>query len=139
MLAVVYAPLVVVVAAASVVWAAPRRPWLIPVIVVVVVAVTFVAERRIPVVPAWNRRNGVRVDVAHAVVNESVTALGVLTVPLVAAAVPGWDVWPADAPLAVRVVVAVLVGAHLASPSMSLSKSSPAAFPCSTSSFSSPP
>jgi sterol desaturase/sphingolipid hydroxylase (fatty acid hydroxylase superfamily) len=108
-LAVVYAPLVVVVAAASVVWAAPRRPWLIPAIVVVVVAVTFVAERRIPVVPGWNRRDGVRVDVAHAVVNESVTALGVLTVPVLAAALPGLDIWPADAPLAVRVVVAVLV------------------------------
>lgn len=108
-LAVLYAPLVVMFAAVSAVWAATRRPWMIPAIVIVVVALTFVAERRIPVIPAWNKDDGVGVDSIHAVVNESITAFGVLTVPLLSAELPGLDVWPAEAPLAVRVVVAVLV------------------------------
>ncbi|MGE0138336.1 MAG: sterol desaturase family protein [Ilumatobacteraceae bacterium] len=108
-LAVLYAPLVVMLAAASVVWAATQRPWLIAAIVIAVVALTFFAERRIPVIPAWNKGDGVGVDSIHAVVNESITALGVLTVPTLSAALPGSDVWPDEAPLLVRVVVAVLV------------------------------
>ncbi len=108
-MSVLYVPVIAIGGGTTIVWLAPDRPWLIPVAVIAVVVATFIAERWAPFAVTWNRRRGLNVDVVHAVVNESLTLFGVLTVPLLSAGVPGLGVWPETAPFPLQVMAAAFV------------------------------
>ena len=79
-------------------------------VVVVAVIVSLIAERAAPYVPAWNHSRGDSArDIAHGVVNETSTLVGVLAVPYIVRAVPQVASWPAGLPFAVQVLLAVVV------------------------------
>ena len=62
---------------------------------------SFLAERRLPYQPRWNRPHADRLrDVLHASVNESLNALGILALPLLAGVLGFWPVWPGLAAVA---------------------------------------
>ena len=79
-------------------------------VVVVAIALSFIAERFVPYSMMWNLSLGDRTrDVWHAVVNESSQLLSLLSLPLIVG-VLGFDgVWPTRFPFVVQVVGAVLV------------------------------
>lgn len=105
-----YVPLVALIGFAGISMLATDQRVLIPLVVLGVVALTFLAERLAPYSPQWNHRGpDFRVDVVHAVANESLTAMGILTVPFAVNALSLEGVWPADAPLALRLAIAVTV------------------------------
>lgn len=87
---------------------ASNQAW-IPLTIVVVLALTFAAERIAPFTERWSRRGpAVRADAISAAVNEVLTAVGVAAAPF-AASVFSLHVWPADAPRVVRLVAAVVI------------------------------
>ncbi|MDC6169738.1 sterol desaturase family protein [Paucibacter sp. XJ19-41] len=74
------------------------------------VACSFLAERWIPYEPRWNQAHGDRWrDTAHALVNEGLSLMGVLAIPLLAALRPWPSIWPTDWPLALQWLLALLV------------------------------
>jgi sterol desaturase/sphingolipid hydroxylase (fatty acid hydroxylase superfamily) len=79
-------------------------------LLLIAVAVAFVAERVVPYELSWNvpRRDRAR-DVAHAVVNEAIEVGSLMVLP----ALVGWvainDAWPSRLPFVVQVLGAVLV------------------------------
>lgn len=105
-----YVPVVVVVGFVAIsILASDHTPW-IPLIVVSVVVMTYAAERLAPYSPQWNLHGpDFGADGLHAVVNESVTVLGILAVPVMVNAVSLGSWWPADASFAVRLALAVIV------------------------------
>ena len=69
--------------------------WGLPILLVMALAISFVAERVAPYERAWNRSDGDNGrDLIHAVVNETSIFLSVLAVPLVAGLIPNFGVWP---------------------------------------------
>lgn len=104
-----YVPLVALAGGAIIV-AATQSKLAIVAIVLGAVAVSFVAERLVPYETAWNepRGDGLR-DVAHAIVNEGSTALGVMAIPWLVAFTATFDAWPKEFPFAVQVLVAAVV------------------------------
>lgn len=105
-----YVPIVVVVGFAGIgMLASDHRGW-IPLVVIGVAALTFAAELLAPHEPRWSRRGPeFTADVVHAVVNESVTAVGVLAVPLLVEYAPLDAWWPTDGSFALRLVTGVVV------------------------------
>ena len=105
-----YVPVVAVVGFAGIgILASDHRRW-IPLVVVGVVAMTFAAERLAPHSPRWNLHGpDFGADGLHAVVNESVTALGILAIPVFVDAVSLGSWWPTEAPFAVRLAISVIV------------------------------
>ena len=74
------------------------------------VACSFTAERILPYQGAWNTPHGDdRRDVAHAVVNETLTLGSVALLPALAVLIPGDGIWPTSWPFALQVLMAVLV------------------------------
>lgn len=104
-------PLLLVGANAAIIWAASAdRHTAILAVVILALAWTFLAERACPADTTWNRDRGdTRRDLAYAVLNESLTALSLLALPLLASIMTVADVWPTAAPFAVQVVAALLV------------------------------
>ena len=105
-----YVPVVVLVGFAGIsMLAYDHRRW-IPLVVVGVVTMTFAAERLAPYSSQWNLRGpDFGTDGLHAVVNESVTVLGILAVPVMVNSVSLGSWWPTGAPFAVRLAIALLV------------------------------
>lgn len=69
---------------------------------------SFLAERRLPYQPRWNRPHADRLrDVLHASVNESLNALGILALPLLAGVLSFWPVWPQAWPLWLQLLLAI--------------------------------
>lgn len=96
--------------------------WILPLLLLVAIAVSFWAERVAPYEPAWNKDKGdAGTNVAHAFVNEVSLVLSVLLLPLIAAHIPHFDIWPSDWPLWAQLVIAILIAdfgitlAHFAS------------------------
>lgn len=84
--------------------------WALPVLLGFALAASAVAERLAPYEPVWNRSLGDNGrDMMHAVLNETTIALSVLSLPLVAALLPDFGVWPSDWPLWGQLAVAILV------------------------------
>ena len=78
-------------------------------VVPVAVIVVLVAERVAPFRREWNEaREDARRDIVHAVVNETLSALSVASIPVAAALHPSaLDLWPRDWPLAVQLILAI--------------------------------
>lgn len=71
---------------------------------------SFLAERRLPYQPRWNRPHADRLrDVLHASVNESLNALGILALPLLAGVLGFWPVWPQAWPLWLQLLLAIVL------------------------------
>ena len=71
---------------------------------------SFLAERRLPYQPRWNRPHADRLrDVLHASVNESLNALGILALPLLAGVLGFWPVWPQVWPLWLQLLLAIVL------------------------------
>ncbi len=84
--------------------------WGLPILLVMALAISFVAERVAPYERAWNRSDGDNGrDLIHAVVNETSIFLSVLAVPLVAGLIPNFGVWPGGWPLSGQLTFAILV------------------------------
>lgn len=74
------------------------------------IALSFLAERIAPFEAVWNHSKGdVKRDILHATVNEISNALSVSLIPLLAALIHGFDIWPAGWPLWVQLLMAILV------------------------------
>lgn len=85
-------------------------PWGLPILLVMALAVSFMAERVVPYERAWNRSHGDDGrDLLHAVVNETSIFLSVLAVPLIAELIPDSGAWPDDWPLLWQLGAAILV------------------------------
>ena len=88
--------------------AAPK--WLIVVVVVGAVAVSFAAERVLPYRRDWNNPLGdAGRDVAHGVVNETLQIGSLLMLPLMVDVFAIDGVWPNRLPFAVQVLLAIVV------------------------------
>lgn len=103
-----YVPLVALAGGAIIV-AATLSKLAIVAIVLGAVAVSFAAERLVPYEVAWNESRGDRLrDIAHAIVNEGSTAVGVIAIPWLVALTPTFDAWPSELPFAVQVLAAAV-------------------------------
>lgn len=84
--------------------------WVLPLLLLLAVAVSFAAEQLLPYEREWNRDHGDSVtNFLHAFVNEISIFVSVLALPLVAACVPGLNLWPHDWPIWIQLLVAILV------------------------------
>jgi len=83
--------------------------WLGP-LLLVAVALSFLAERIAPWSPEWNRSlgDGAR-DVIHAVVNESASLAALGMLPILVVGLGTGSLWPSGLPFVVEVVGAILV------------------------------
>lgn len=90
--------------------AAGRGDWVLPLLLLLAIAVSFAAEQLLPYEPEWNRDHGDGVtNFLHAVVNEISIFVSVLALPLVAAYVPGLNLWPHDWPIWIQLLLAILI------------------------------
>lgn len=119
-----YVPFMYVLLDGAVVVLAERHApwWTFPIVVLLGVAASFVAERVVPYDGAWNLDQGdAGRDLVHAAVNETLMLGSVAVVPLLASLDLGATVWPSSSPMVIQVAVAVLVAdfgitmAHIAS------------------------
>lgn len=107
---------------AIVVLAHRGQPVLMLPLLLLAVALSFVAERIVPYSPDWNRPRQDRArDVAHAFVNEVVNLAAVASLPLLSPFITIADAWPRHWPFFLQVVSAIVVldmgttGAHVLS------------------------
>ncbi|MCZ0866812.1 sterol desaturase family protein [Dasania sp. GY-19] len=74
------------------------------------ITLSFLIERWLPFDTAFNRSQGdMGRDVTHALVNESLSILGVVSVPVIASFIPFPSAWPSDIPLWLQVLLAVII------------------------------
>ena len=72
--------------------------------------VSFMAEWWLPYEPRWNRAQDDRLrDVLHALVNESLSALGLLALPALAGLLSLGSLWPSSWPLWLQVLLAIVI------------------------------
>jgi len=84
--------------------------WQLLLLLTIAVGWSFLAERIAPYEPAWNRsRRDAGRDVVHAVVNESLQLLSLVSLPVLVGAVGVEGVWPTGCPFWVQVLMAVIV------------------------------
>ncbi len=108
--ALLYVPLFMMIGGGTIVLLAPSRSQMIPVVLGVVIVVSFGAEHLAPYQPDWNRDRGDRVrDIAHAFVNEVSTAISVAALPVLAQVTPNLSRWPDQLPFSLQVLLAVVV------------------------------
>lgn len=107
----IYAPAILLGLGSLIVIFAERGsfPTVLGVVALAIVA-SFVCERAAPYEAAWNRPRRDRArDVAHGVVNETLTVVGIALLPHAAKFVPHIVSWPSELPFAVQVALAVVV------------------------------
>lgn len=74
------------------------------------ILLSFLIERWMPFDAVFNRPQGDSGrDVAHALVNESLSILGVASIPVIAGFIPLASIWPADLPLWQQLLLAVII------------------------------
>lgn len=74
------------------------------------IALSFLIERWVPFDTVFNRPQGDSGrDIVHALVNESLSILGVVSVPVIAGFISLPSVWPTDTPLWLQVLLAVII------------------------------
>lgn len=91
-------------------------------LVVVFIAIAFLLERWVPYDPTFNESRGdTRRDFLHALVNESMSIAGLLSIPLLAQLNPIPPTWPSASPLWLQLLLAIIIAdigitlAHFAS------------------------
>ena len=90
-------------------WALCQPQWLL-LIFATAVAVSFLAEQWLPYEPQWNRSLGDRRrDTLHALVNESLNAMGLLILPGLTALLAFDGIWPRGWPLWQQLLMAVVL------------------------------
>ena len=83
--------------------------WLLAVFALAI-GVSFIAELCLPYEPQWNRPLGDRRrDVLHALVNESLNALGLLALPLLTAWLAIEGAWPRAWSLGAQLLLAIVI------------------------------
>lgn len=90
---------------------AGRAPlWLLAPLLVAAIGASFLAERLAPYQPDWNHDHHDRGrDVSHALVNEASNSLALGLIPLLTLISPFKALWPANLPLALQLLLAILV------------------------------
>lgn len=82
----------------------------LPALLPLAILLAFLAERLWPCRTGWNESHGDGVrDFIHALVNETLNALGIAAIALVALWLPHFDLWPMDWPLALQLLPALLI------------------------------
>ncbi|WP_370601475.1 sterol desaturase family protein [Pseudomonas nitroreducens] len=82
----------------------------LPALLPLAILLAFLAERLRPYRIAWNESHGDGVrDLLHALVNETLNALGIAAIPLVALWLPHFGWWPSGWPLALQLLAALLI------------------------------
>ncbi|MDT4844161.1 Fatty acid hydroxylase superfamily protein [compost metagenome] len=88
----------------------PRQPGWLLALLALAIALSFLVEAWLPYRPDWNQDHDDRWrDALHAVVNEGLSALGLLAVPLLAALLPDTGLWPHAWPLWLQLLMSVVV------------------------------
>jgi len=86
-----------------------NKVWLLGLLVTFIV-LSFLLERLAPFDTTFNQSQGDGArDFIHALVNESSSVLGVMSVPFIASLIPLPSVWPADLPLWLQVLIAIII------------------------------
>lgn len=84
--------------------------WCLPLLLLLAIGLSALAEMCLPYDLEWRRpRRDVRRDRLHALVNESLNTLGVLSIPLLAVMLPAGDFWPHTWPFWLQVLMAIVV------------------------------
>lgn len=107
-----YAPLLFCgfVGTAIILMQAHAPVWVLPLLLLMAIAASFLAESILPYERDWNRDNNDSLTNAlHAIVNEASIFVSVLLLPVIAAHVPGLNVWPHYWPLWLQLAVAILI------------------------------
>ena len=82
----------------------------LPALLPLAILLAFLAERLRPYRTAWNESHGDGGrDLLHALLNETLNALGIAAIPLVAVWLPHFGWWPSDWPLALQLLAALLI------------------------------
>jgi len=90
--------------------AGPASPIGLLVLFVVALGVSFLAEWCLPYEPCWNRPQADRLrDMLHALVNESLNALGLLALPGLVALLAHDGLWPHGWPLCGQLLLAIVI------------------------------
>lgn len=83
--------------------------WTLIPFALVAIATNFALEKVAPYDITWNINHGDRLrDVAHAIANESLTAVGLVALPFIAAFIPTFGIWPQHWPLIVQILFAIV-------------------------------
>jgi sterol desaturase/sphingolipid hydroxylase (fatty acid hydroxylase superfamily) len=84
--------------------------WTLPLLLLAAIAVSFLAEHVLPYEPEWNRdQQDSTTNVLHALVNEASIFVSVLALPLIAAHIPGLEIWPHAWPLWLQLCLAIII------------------------------
>lgn len=84
--------------------------WCLPLLLVLAVVLSALAESLVPYEVDWNQpRRDVLRDRLHALVNETLNSLGVLSIPLLAGLLPEAERWPHAWPFWLQVLMAIVV------------------------------
>ncbi|MBD9678311.1 sterol desaturase family protein [Pseudomonas sp. PDM18] len=82
----------------------------LPALLPLAILLAFLAERFWPYRAGWNESHGDGArDLIHALVNETLNALGIAAIPLMALWLPHFGQWPTDWPLALQLLAALLI------------------------------
>lgn len=85
-------------------------PWLLGVLLLGAISLSFLAELVLPYNADWNHSLGDRGrDAVHALVNEAANFSTLLLLPLFALLAPGVELWPTSLPFVLQVLGAILV------------------------------
>lgn len=107
-----YAPIFWVgfIGAAIVVVETGLPKWLLALLLVAAVSVSFAAEHVLPYETEWNRnQRDSLTNTLHALVNEVSIILSVLSLPIVAAHMPSLNIWPHDWPIWAQLLIAIMI------------------------------
>lgn len=84
--------------------------WLLPALLLGAIGLSFCAETWLPYQRDWNQPDNDRWrDALHATINEGLNSLSVASIPLLAALLPGNDLWPNEWPLWLQLLLAIIV------------------------------
>lgn len=84
--------------------------WILGLLVLFAVGVTFLMERVLPYEQTWNNSHGdARKDSAHGLVYEAEKFIAMLLLPTMVAVMPWEGFWPRDWPLGLQVLAAIVV------------------------------
>lgn len=113
LLRVLYAPLFLGGFVGLAIWMVGDRQWapvwLLP-LLLAAIAGSFAVEAWLPYARDWNRGRGDRGrDIAHALINETLTVAALAAIPLLAAVMPQPALWPSQWPFWAQLLLAVVV------------------------------